>query len=803
MHRFVRLSSFFGWLLLCFSCAAIFLISSFFLYLNPDLPSIEQLKDVQLQTPLRIYTKDQKKIAEFGEKRRTPVSIDAVPEAQLNAFLAAEDSRFYEHQGIDFIGLGRAVTQLLLTGEKRSGGSTITMQVARNFFFSNKKEFTRKFKEILLAIKIEQFLSKREIFELYLNKIYLGHRAYGIQAAAQVYYGKDIRDLSLAQHALIAGLPKAPSTDNPLTNPSKAVARRNWILDRMLELKMISENEHASAKQEPLTAEYHGGAPDSEAPYIAEMARQEVIARYGAEAYDIGLSVYLTVDSTLQQAANTALRNGIEAYDRRHGYRGPISTLSDPQLTDGTILRQALADIKTPRGHLAAAVLKVSAEQAELINEEGAMIQLTLADLEWAAPFISRDRVGRKPSSVSDVLARGHVVLVRPETDEEGIRWRLTQIPEVQGALVSVDPQTGAILALSGGYDFSLSNYNRAAQAKRQPGSSFKPFIYLAGLESGMSAATLINDAPIVFEDKNLESTWRPTNDTGRFYGPTRLRQALYNSRNLVSIRLLQQVGIDKTLNLVRKFGLADVNFPRELSVALGTAELTPLKLTSAYAMLANGGYFIETHLIDRIETSNGEIIYQTNPMTVCPRCGEPDINLDPATPALRKAPRIADERSVYILHSMMKDVIQKGTGRAAKAMQRDDLAGKTGTTNDQKDAWFAGFNTRVATTAWIGFDNPEPLGRREYGGTAALPFWIEFMRTALKGIPNSHMAQPEGIVSARINPETGELADPGDPNAIFELFRSEMAPRPRRFYAPDTSETPSGGETIQLHDIF
>jgi penicillin-binding protein 1A len=590
-----------------------------------------------------------------------------------------------------------------------------------------------------------------------------------------------------------------------LTNPSKALARRNWILDRMLELRMINAEDHQRARQAPLTAEYHGGAPDTEAPYVAEMARQEVIARYGSDAYTIGLSVYLTVNSALQQAANASLKRGIESYDKRHGYRGPIESLSETELQDVELLRQRLIDIRVPRGYQAAAVLSSDTKEAVLLNEEGSTLSLTPEDIGWAAPFMGRDKRGKKPEHVSDLLSRGEVVLVQPHPAEEGIRWQLGQIPEVQGALVSINPENGAILALTGGYDFSLSHFNRATQAQRQPGSSFKPFIYLAGLENGATAATLINDAPIVFEDKNLEAAWRPVNSSGQFYGPTRLRQALYNSRNLVSIRLLQETGINKTLATVRKFGFTNTAFPKDLSLALGSAGLPPLDIAAGYAMLANGGHFLKPFLIERIENSDGTTIYQATPLTVCTSCEETQPNAAgaPEEPLPGRAPRIADERAVYILHSMMKDVIQKGTGRAARSLERTDLAGKTGTTNDQKDAWFSGFNTRIATTTWIGFDTPETLGRQEYGARAALPIWVDFMAVALKDMPESHMRRPDGIVTVRINPETGQLASPNDPDAIFELFRSELAPKANSSQTPNKAGVISTEPILQPQDIF
>ena len=782
MFRIVRLSTFFAWCGIAGLFGTSLLLASFYLYLAPTLPSPEKLKTTQLQTPLRIYTKDEKKVAEFGEKRRTPISIDEVPETFIAAFIAAEDNRFFEHNGIDFKGLARATTQLISTGKIISGGSTITMQVAKNFFLSRERTFIRKFNEIFLALQIENTLSKNEILELYLNKIYLGNRAYGIHAAAQVYYGKSIQDLSIAEMAMIAGLPKAPSRYNPIANAKRALIRRNWILDRMQELEMISGPEHSEATNTPITARYHGGSNDLAAPYLAEMARLKTIELFGTDAYTSGLSVYLTVDSTNQRAANVAIRNGLEAYDRRHGYRGPINQLDEEQLKDLDFVYELLRNSKVADNHEAAVVLKTQPEQAALLKSNGETVLLKLEHAKWAAPFVSVNRTGSEPKSLSDVFQSGDVVEISLGTDDENqTYWKLVQTPGVQGALVSISPKDGAIEALVGGYDFNLSHYNRAIQAKRQPGSNFKPFIYLAALEHGYTAASLINDAPIVFDDKNLEAVWRPENSSGKFYGPTRLRQALYNSRNLVSIRLLNSLGIKKALEVIRKFGFDPKNLPRDLSLALGSAGITPLDIAVGYSMLANGGYYVEPYLVARIEDADGNTVFEAAPLVVCDPCAvEP--NQAPQAEAqekeFRKAPRIADERAMYILHSILKDVIKKGTGRRALVMRRDDLAGKTGTTNDQKDAWFSGFNTELQTSVWVGFDSPRTLGRREYGSRAALPIWIDYMSVALKGVPSAHLAQPNGIVTTRINPKTGEQALPGEPDAIFEIFRSEHAPK-------------------------
>ncbi len=811
MFRFVRPLRFLAWSFAAITSGAFFLMASFFLYLTPTLPDAEQLKHTQLQTPLRIYSQDRKSIAEFGEKRRKPINIDDAPQDLLNAFIAAEDNRFFEHRGIDIKGLARAVTQLISTGRIQSGGSTITMQVAKNFFLSREKTFIRKFNEIFLAIQIEQSLNKQEILELYLNKIYLGNRAYGVLAAAQVYYGKPIQELNLAQTAMIAGLPKAPSRYNPLANAKRAKTRRNWILDRMLDLEMIDNNQHQQAKTSPITASYHGGSSELYAPYIAEMARQEIINQYGASAYTSGMRVYLTVDSKLQEAASRAVKKGLEEYDIRHGYRGPIQSL-DISTEEGLVdALEELRSIKTPREHHAALVLEVSQEAAKLRLKDGQERVLELAQATWARKYETVDRRGPVIKSLEDILKVGDVIQVRfaniENTNEQGEQTmsevtHLTQLPEAQGALISIKPNNGAIKALVGGYDFAMSHYNRATQAKRQPGSNFKAFVYLAAIENGTTAASLINDAPIVFEDTNLEAAWRPENSSGKFYGPTRIRKALYNSRNLVSIRLLKETGIRKTLNSIEKFGFNKADLPRDLSLALGSAGLPPLSIARGYAMIANGGYKVDTHLISHIEDNEGEIIYKSEVPTVChDNCNQ---NISEAEEVeVIHASRIADERDIYILHSILKDVIKKGTGRKALKLKRNDLAGKTGTTNDQKDAWFSGFNTELETSVWVGFDKPKTLGRREYGSRAALPIWNDYMAVALNGTPSANLPQPDGLVTVRINKETGALALPGTDNAMFEIFRKEHAPQKQRSTTPTFEHKESTSVEVAPEDIF
>jgi penicillin-binding protein 1A len=814
MARFVRLSTFFAWLAAAAVCGAGLLLSAFYLYLAPQLPDAAQLKTTQLQTPMRIFSSDDKKIAEFGEKRRSPVSIEEIPTTMTSAFIAAEDNRFYEHGGIDVIGLARAASQLVQAGRIKTGGSTITMQVAKNFFLTRERTFIRKFNEIFLAIQIEQVLTKPEILELYLNKIYLGNRAYGVKAAAQVYYGKGLSELSLAQTAMIAGLPKAPSRFNPIINPERAKIRRDWILDRMLELNMISSAQHEAAQEEPLTAGYHSPQPDIAAPYVAEMARQKAVELFGSEAYTAGLRVYVTANSELQEKAQQAVITGLEDYDARHGYRGPLDKVELEGNESDAAKKQILRDYLTKTRFTPALVETVSEDQIFVFNMKGERGTITLDNATRAAPFISINQIGEVPTSFAKLFEAGHILEVSPlvdnqqendPTDSEETRgdkttqnltqdsegepaldyskysFELQQSPEAQAALISIRPKDGAILALSGGYNFQMSKYNRAIQAKRQPGSNFKAFIYLAALEQGQTAASLINDAPLVFEDKNLETSWRPENSSGQFYGPTRLREAFYRSRNLVSIRLLKNLGINNTLEHITKFGFDAKDLPKDLSLALGSAGITPMQIAAGYAMIANGGHYIEPFLVSRIENANGELLFEADPYIVCDTTCQQERDLETSEQeegktALKIAPRIADERAVFILHSMMKDVIRKGTGRRAASMARSDLGGKTGTTNEQKDAWFSGFNTDIATSVWVGFDEPRTLGRREYGSRAALPIWMDFMSYALEDAPLANLKQPNGIVSIKINTKTGKRSAFAE-ETMFEYFREENVP--------------------------
>ncbi len=760
-----------------------------YVLLAPSLPAVKTLHSVEYQVPLRVFAADGTLIAEFGERRREPVRFGEVPQRLIQAFIASEDQRFYDHPGVDYQGIARAIWYLVRTGEKGPGGSTITMQVARNFFLTREQTYLRKAREILLALKIERELSKQEILELYVNEIYLGQRAYGVGAAAHIYYGRDLEELSLAQYAMIAGLPKAPSTANPIAGPERALGRRHYVLRRMHEQGFITDAEYERADAAPITAERHWARAEVEAPWVAEMVRRDIIERQGEEAaYTSGLQVYTSIQPERQAAANAAVREALHAYDERHGWRGPVTTLEVADPRQSQALRKALSEVPGTSPLVNAVVLEVDAEGALLLAaDRPEPMRLPLSAMAWA---------GETPA---DVMAVGDVV--RPRQAAEGPR--LAQVPEVQGALVSLDPDNGSIVALTGGYDFQLSKFNRAVQAQRQPGSSFKPFIYSAALENGFTPATLVNDAPVVFEDAALESAWRPENYSGRFFGPTRLREALVNSRNLVSIRVLRQMGVSAAINHLARFGFDPAELPRNLSLSLGSASVTPLQMARGFAVFANGGFLIDPWYIVRVVGSGDEVLYRAVPQVACEDC-EREANGDdarrvdsastgaPITAAVRDdsrsapAPRVLPADNAYVMTTMMRDVVTQGTGRRAMALGRNDLAGKTGTTNDQRDAWFVGFNAALVTAVWVGFDQLQPLGSAETGSRAALPMWVNYMGEALEGVPEPPLDRPSGLVTVRIDRETGLVTGADNGDAIFELFRAGNLPR---------TELSSGGD--------
>jgi penicillin-binding protein 1A len=763
-----------------------------YMYLEPQLPSIDGLKDVQLQVPLRAYTANGGLISEFGEKRRSPKALADIPEKLRQAFLAAEDDRFYEHPGVDYQGILRAALNLATTGERGQGGSTITMQLARNLYLTNEKTYTRKLSEILLALKIEQVLSKDQILELYLNKIYLGNRAYGVAAAAQVYYGKQLEDLDLAEMSMIAGLPKAPSAYNPIINPDRATIRRDYVLGRMHALGYITEEEQASARALPSNAGLHDSPIDVSAAYVAEMVRAEMVNRFGEDAYTTGLKVYTTIDSRLQEAANSSLRQALLEYDQRHGYRGAERNI---ELATGVVPEEQYPEWDRELGDevkygdlLPALVVGVAEKTVQVYLKGGTLIELPWEALSWAAPYKSTNSIGNAPEKPEDVVKRGDVIRVYKDADKV---WHLAQIPEVQGALVALDPNDGSVRALVGGYDFYRSKFNRAVQAKRQIGSSVKPFIYTAALEKGFTAASIINDAPVVFQDAALEGAWRPENYGSEFHGPTRLREALVHSMNLVSIRILRAIGIGYAINSLDRFGFNGALMPHDLTLALGSGQLSPLELAGGFSVFANGGYKVGTYFIQRIEDMNGKVLFEANPVVACVPCemqkrGKPmPTSLEAADAAIEsglptQAGRVIEDRIVYVMDSILQDVVNRGTARRARALGRNDLMGKTGTTNDQRDAWFNGFNRSLVAVSWVGFDEQQKqLGAYETGSKAALPMWMDFMRTALQGVPEKVMERPDNLVTVKINPETGELAGTNDKTAIFETFSAELAPKP------------------------
>lgn len=833
----IKLVKVLSWL---FAIGSILLFAGvFYIYsvLLPGLPSIEYLEDAQLQVPLRVYDKNDLLLAEFGEHRRIPVLFEDIPRPIIDALVAVEDDQFWSHVGVDPVALVAAAYELVTTGRKTRGGSTITMQVARNFFLSAEQTYTRKFNEILLALKIERELSKEKILELYMNKVYLGHRAYGIVAASQIYYDKPPEELTLAQVAMIAGLPKAPSKYNPIVNPERALIRRDHILGRMKILGYINDEEYDLARIEPVTAELHATRTVADAQYVAEQVRAELFEQYGDEVYKIGLKVFTSIDGELQIAANRALRRALLDYSRRHGYRGVAgsidltSVIEDPfdeelvsderigGLRKGVVIsieEDPIKDEDLPISEEASSSENppLSKEFATVLISNYETIELRFAGgVDWAAEFIETDKIGEMPSSMSDVLAVGDVIWLE-RRDEQ---WLLADVPKVEGAIVSMNSSDGAIQVLVGGFDYFKNKFNRATQAKRQPGSNFKPFIYSAALESGFTAASIINDAPVVFDDDSLEATWRPENYSGRFFGPTRLREALVKSRNLVSIRILQAIGLRFATRYLQRFGFERKDMPYDLSLALGSGTFSPLEIVRAYSVFSNGGYLVTPYIINRIESGNGETIFLHKPLTVCQGCElesleqlktqeaagdeEPEtieveiievnkeslVNValeevelassETEIEPIRYAPRVISDRNAFIMRSMMREVVQRGTAVRAKALGRADIGGKTGTTNDQVDAWFSGFNDQIITSAWVGFDNQQSLGRRETGGRAALPVWLEYMKVALDGRPENLEEQPEGLVSIRIDTKTGKRADQDSIDSRFEIFRVEYAP--------------------------
>ncbi len=810
------------WLMLLLAGLGMAAIAAFYLYLEKELPDVRTLKDISLETPMRVYSADGHLMSEFGEMRRIPLQIEALPRPLLDAFLAIEDARFYEHPGIDLIGITRAALVWASTGQMRQGASTITQQVARNFFLSREKTMLRKIKEVFLAWRIEQELSKDEILELYLNKIPLGYRAFGVGAAAQVYYGKSVQELTLGQMAVLAGLPKAPSLLNPIRSPQRALARRNLVLARMLELGKISQQEHDAAVREPVVSRYHGTGVNLSAPYLAEMVRRFMLDKYGEDSYTKGFNVYTTVSAKRQQAAQEALFKGLIDYDLRHGYRGADKKLwqaREPRWANDAIfdylVEQPSYDPFEP-----AVVIRVRERQADVLLKGGLEGTIDWDGMKWARPFINDSRQGAAPRRAADILTPGEQIWVWPVDDS---RLRLAQLPDVNAAFVALNPQDGAIEALVGGFNFQLSKFNRAEQARRQVGSNIKPFLYSAALDNGFSLASIINDTPINQWDLGGGSAWRPQNSPPQYDGPISLREALARSKNVVSVRLLRAVGIDKFIDQLRLFGFPSDNLHRNESIALGSVEFTPMELVTGFASFANGGFKVSPYFITRIEDPAGETLYEANPLAACNRCGQlagagldgPEAYLDelavwngrcaidPALPA-QTAPRVISEANAFLLGEALHSAIYggsdrglgpwQGTGwRAARELRRQDLAGKTGTTNEAKDAWFSGFTPKLVATAWVGFDDHRrKLGRsiegNEFGASAAQPIWIEFMKTALAGLPDRPFSPPEEVIAVRVDNQTGLLSQQDNGSSRMEFFQKGAEP---------TSLAPVGGGVL------
>jgi penicillin-binding protein 1A len=758
-------------------------------YLQSQLPEVDALKTVQLQVPLKIYSQEGLLIQEYGEKRRIPVTYDQIPQPLIQALIATEDQRFFDHPGVDVLGLARATVRMIQTGTKSQGGSTITMQVARNFFLNRKKTFLRKFNEIMLAIKIDRELSKEKILELYLNKVFLGNRAYGVGAAAMVYYGKPLDQLSLSELAMIAGLPQAPSTQNPIANPLAAKKRRDHVLERLLDAKHISNEQYQKAIEEPITAKYHGTTIEVNAPYVAEMIRQSLYDHFGQDAYTKGYKVYTTIKGNLQNTANQVVEDHLIAYDRRHGYRGPLAKIGQINPSPA-IIHQILSKYPPMSNLEPAIILSVAGQEATATSRFNQTVTIPWGGLSWARPALKRGWMGKSPTLAKDVVSVGDVVYVRFKNNQ----WQLTQIPDVEAALVALNPNNGAIESLVGGFNFQKSKFNRATQSSRQPGSSFKPFIYAAALNKGYNLATLINDAPIVIDDPSQANLWRPHNDKHNFNGPTRMKEALAHSVNVISIRILDDIGIDYAVDFASHFGFQKANLPHTLSLALGSLSVSPMDLAAAYAVFANTGYKIEPFLIDRITNNQGKILLQAKPAYVCNPCTDKFIDPDMI------APRVIPEDVAFLMNSALTDVIQHGTAHAATVLNRRDLAGKTGTTNDRVDAWFAGYTPDLVVTTWVGFDTPKPL--YEYAAGLALPLWIDFMKVALKDKPEHEMPQPQNITGAMIDPTNGLLAKPNQTDAIIEYFREGEVPGEQDMDAPNNPSSPQPS-TDEQENLF
>ncbi|MFO1400409.1 MAG: PBP1A family penicillin-binding protein [Steroidobacteraceae bacterium] len=811
--------------------AGLYAIAGSYVYLEPSLPTAAAMRNVEMQVPLRVYTRDGQLIQQIGEQRRVPLAYEDIPQLVREAFLAAEDDRFFRHHGIDYTGVLRAVLVNLLSRGYTQGASTITMQAARNMFLTPKKDLRRKLSEVFVTLRMEHEFSKEQILATYLNVIFFGQRAYGVAAAAEAYFGKPLKELSVAEIATLAGLPKAPSDYNPVSNPRAAQARRHYVLQRMARLRYIDAATAAHADAEPMQAREYAPLYDIEAPYIAEMVRQEVVERYGEAAINSGYRVYTTVDGRLQAAADRALRLGLIEYDRRHGYRGPLgqARLDEAALGSTDRLEALLASVPAIGNLTPAVVVSVAPNSARVYARGAGYAQVDWDGLSWAARRVSDTRTGPPPRRAEDVVRRGDIVYVVGAAPGP---VQLAQSPEAQAALVSIDPADGAVVALVGGFDYFSNKFNRAIQARRQPGSGFKPFLYSAALEHGFTPSSILMDAPIVLDDAGMEQAWRPENSGGDFSGPIRLREALVRSRNLVSIRLLRSIGPDVAIDYAARFGFEAGSMPRNLTLALGTLPATPLEVATAYATFANGGFRVKSYFIDRIENAGGEVLWHATPALACNGCETagsaaaaataggatgidaadgaampaggtippPEATWVPPQPSqsvgtlLQQsalAPRVISAANCWLMDDMMGDVIRRGTGRRALVLGRSDLSGKTGTTNEARDTWFNGFNQNLVASVWVGFDQERPLGEGEEGARTAVPIWVTYMREALRGVPDVPRPRPAGLVQLTISARTGLPTTAGDPEAMTETFLAAHLPEGAVLPAADGTAAP------------
>ena len=785
-----------------------------YVYLRPALPDVGSLREVQLQVPLRIYSRDGKLIQSIGEQRRIPVRYDQLPPKLIQAFLATEDDRFFRHHGVDWQGILRAAMANLRAGGIRQGASTITMQVSRDMFLTPRRDMKRKMSEIYISLLMEAEFTKEEIFSLYVNKIFLGQRAYGVGAAAEVYFGKSLDQLSLAEMATLAGIPTSPSTVNPVASADLAKVRRTHVLGRMLDLGYISQSEYDQAKSSPMESRLHGASIEVDAPYLAEMVRNDMQNKYGDAVYTAGYKVYTTLDSRLQAAGTVALRTGLIEYDMRHGYRGASAKVDLSKIVTPAQFDAQLEEFPVIGGLKPAIVEQVEAKSAKIYVKDLGTVTLPWEKLSWARRELPDEKVDRYPTQATEILSRGDVIYTVGRTPESVL---FVQIPEAQSALVSVDPKDGAVVALVGGFDFFQSKFNRVIQARRQPGSGFKPFIYAAAFDKGFTPASVVLDAPVVIDEEGKEQAWRPHEDTGMFYGPVRLRDALVHSRNLVSVRLMRAIGGPYARDYVTRFGFDKSQLPDDLTLALGTAELSPLQVAIGYSAFANGGFKVSSYYIDRIEDANGKVLQQANPAIACPQCGRPSDGPTPKSVSAGRAalldeaphdgktmisvknmaPQILRPQVAYLLADMMADVIKRGTGQRARTLNRDDIAGKTGTSNDFHDAWFNGFNGDIVTTVWTGFDAERSLGdNNDQAARVAVPTWTYFMKQALEGTARHGVPVPDGIVSVRISPKTGLLASSDDPTGIMEKFIEGNLPK-AELYEGQNPNSPEADKPI------